>query len=304
LSSTLLGNPDAFWGALRSGIDVIGGGSVYANGNQIDFGYTVEHTLRLALYATSIASVIGLPLGCVLGLGRFRGRGVLLAIGNALTRAPPVVVGILIMLSISAQTVFGGSPGPGGDGTTDPRLVFSGPLVGLIPPSVSTPWFHVAISTAVFAQTLLALPIVIALTATALQRVPVALLDQAEACGASSWARGRLALREARAAVLAAIIVAMGVTMTAIGALYVTGGDVGDCTASAAAAVGSGCYRFNSLALAALEYGTKSQANGSFDTGPLGFAYAMLLMALFLVTAIALTFLQQSRSSWIAGGQS
>jgi len=304
LSSTLLGNPDALWGALRSGLHVIAGAPVYANGDQIDFRYTVEHTLRLAGYATSIASVIGLPLGCVLGLGRFRGRGVLLAIGNALTRSPPVVVGVLIVLSVSSQTVFGTPPGPGGDGTTDPRLIFSGPLAGLIPPSVSTPWFHLAISTAVFAQTLLALPIVIALSATALQRVPVALLDQAEACGASWWARGRLALREARAAVLAGIIVALGVTMTAIGALFVTGGDVGACTASAAAAVGSGCYRTNSLALAALHYGTASQSNGTFDTGPLGFAYAMLLMALFLVTAVALTFLQQSRSSWIAGGQS
>jgi tungstate transport system permease protein len=304
VSSTLLGNPDALWGALQSGFHVIRGGQVYANGDQVDFRYTVEHTLRLAVYATSIASVIGLPVGCVLGLGRFRGRGPLLAIGNALTRSPPVVVGVLIVLSISAQDVFGGMPGAGGDGTTNPHLIFSGPLAGVIPPSISTPWFHVGISIAVFAQTLLALPIVIALSATALQRVPRALLEQAEVCGASWWARGRLALREARAAVLAGIIVAMGVTMTAIGALFVTGEDFGSCSAAASAAVGNGCVRYNSLALAALHYGTTSQTNGTYDTGPLGFAYAMLLMGLFLVTAIALTFLQQSRSSWIAGGQS
>jgi tungstate transport system permease protein len=279
---------------------VIDGRPVYANGDQVDFRYTVEHTLRLAVYATSIAAVVGLPLGCVLGLGRFRGRGPLLAIGNALTRSPPVVVGVLIVLSMSSQyAVEGGGPAhlpPSGP-------VYSGPLAGAIPPSISTPWFHVGISIAVFAQTLLALPIVIALSATALQRVPRALLEQAEVCGASWWARGRLALREARAAVLAGIIVAMGVTMTAIGALFVTGEDFGGCTAAAAAAVGHGCLRYNSLALAALHYGTTSQSNGTYDTGPLGFAYAMLLMALFLVTAIALTFLQQSRSSWIAGGQ-
>jgi tungstate transport system permease protein len=298
----LLGNPDALWGALKSGIHVIEAGKSYAGGDQIDFRYTLDHTLRLAVYATVIASVIGMPFGCILGLGRFRGRGALLAVGNALTRSPPVVVGVLVLLSVSSQyAVEGGGPTdlpPSG-------RVYSGPLTGLLPPSITTPWFHVGISMDVFVQMLLALPIVIALSATAVQRVPAGLLDQAEACGASWWGRARLAVREARSGVLAAVIVAMGVTMTAVGALFVVTGGEGGCSSTVSAAVGQSCFRYQNLALAALHYGTTSQtSSATYDTGPLGYAYAILLMALFVVTAAALTFLQHSRSSWIAGGQS
>jgi ABC-type tungstate transport system substrate-binding protein len=302
VSASLLGNPAALWGELKAGWHVIEAGHSYNGGEgaQDDFWYTVQHTLRLGLWATGIAAVIGLPLGALLGLGRFRGRGPLLAIGNALTRAPPVVVGVLVILSISAQSAVQAAPGHG-DVNSSGR-VYRGPLAGLIPPSVSTRWFHIGISMDVFVQSLLALPIVIALTATALQRVAPALLEQAEACGASWFARGRLALREARAGVLASIIVAMGVTMTAIGALFLTTSGEGLC----AGAVNTGqCFRYTNLGLATLHYGTTSQTNApGFDTGPLGIAYAMLMMALFLVTAVALTFLQHSRSSWIAGGQS
>jgi ABC-type tungstate transport system substrate-binding protein len=301
VSASLLGNPAALWGELKAGWHVIESGHSYNGGEGAldDFWYTVQHTLRMALWATAIAAAIGLPVGCLLGLGRFRGRGPLLAIGNALTRSPPVVVGVLVLLSMSSQSAF--QPAPGHGDVNVASRVYRGPLAGLIPPSVSTRWFHLGISMDVFVQSLLALPIVIALTATALQRVAPALLDQAEACGASWPARGRLALREARAGVLAGVIVAMGVTMTAIGALFLTTSGEGTCPGQVSV---HGCFRYTNLGLATLHYGTTSQSLGPYDTGPLGFAYAMLLMGLFLVTAVALTFLQQSRASWIAGGQS
>jgi tungstate transport system permease protein len=302
VSASLLGDPAGLWGELKAGWHVIKAGHSYNGGEGAhdDFWYTVQHTLRMGLWATGIAAVIGLPVGCLLGLGRFRGRGPLLAIGNALTRAPPVVVGVFVILSISAQSAFQAAPGHG-DVNVSSR-VYRGPLTGLIPPSVTTRWFHVAISMDVFVQMLLALPIVTALTATALQRVPPALLEQAEACGASWLARGRLALREARAGVLASMIVALGVTMTAIGALFLTTSGEGTCAGQVDT---SQCFRYTNLGLATLHYGTTSQSTAAgFDTGPLSFAYAMLMMGLFAVTAIALTFLQHSRASWIAGGQS
>ncbi len=44
---------------------------------------TTLRTLRLAFETTLIASLIGIPIGCIVGIGSFRGRGVLLGIFNA-----------------------------------------------------------------------------------------------------------------------------------------------------------------------------------------------------------------------------
>jgi tungstate transport system permease protein len=289
-------NLGRFWPSLRAGFNLIlSGGGINYEGFHSSFLYTTEHTVFLALYSTGIAMVIGLPLGCVLGLGRFRGRRALLAIGNALARVPPVVVGVFILLNTGSQTqnVYPSGLSAGG-------RMFTGPLRGIIPVSLSTPAFHLSISIDTIAQSCLALPIIIALSATALQRVSGDLLDQAQAYGASRRKRAVLALREARTAVLAAIIVAMGVTITAVGALYIVGVQQGACPKH-----GPLCDRSDSLSLETL-VGWQHSASppAPQDQLALSIAYAELLIGVFFVMAATLTFLQQNRSSWIAGGQS
>jgi tungstate transport system permease protein len=232
----------------------------------------------VAVEATGIATVIGPPIGCALGVGRFPGRGALLAIGNSLTRVPPVVIGVLVLLLVTQESQFGG-----------------GPLASLN-------WLNTP-SSIVFAQTLLAIPVLIALTATAVQRVPIDLLDQARAFGASGWRLGLLALREARTAVLAAILVAMGLTIATIGAIVASGAQLfvnvpppachTYCSAAVTLAVGT---LFN--------FRTSSGGVNGQDTEPRAIAYAVILIGLFLVLAAGLTFLQQRRASWIAGAQS
>jgi ABC-type tungstate transport system substrate-binding protein len=299
--SHLLNSGAGFWAELKVAFRLItSGGGADENGQHTAFMYTAKHTLLLALYATGIAAVVGLPFGCVLGLGRFRGRRALIAIGNALARVPPVVVGVFILVGTSGVTQYGYAADLHSGGR-----VFMGPLAGIVPVSIATPAFTFSISTPVFAQTLLALPIIIALSATALQRVPAGLLDQAQVFGASRARRGVLALREARPAVLAAVIVAMGVTITAVGALYLVGAGQSGCK------VVNGiqsrvCDASDSLALSALtNWQNPGFANpGAPDAGALAFAYAELLIGIFVVLAATLTFLQQTRTSWIAGGQS
>jgi ABC-type tungstate transport system substrate-binding protein len=290
-------NLGRFWPSLRAGFNLIlSGGGINYEGFHSSFLYTTEHTVFLALYSTGIAMVIGLPLGCVLGLGRFRGRRALLAIGNALARVPPVVVGVFILLNTGSQSqnVYPSGASAGG-------RVFTGPLQGIIPVSLSTPAFHLSISIDTIAQSCLALPIIIALSATALQRVSSELLDQAQAFGASRWRRAVLALREARTAVLAAIIVAMGVTITAVGALYIVGVQANEVCSKH----GPLCDRSDSLSLETL-VGWQHSASPPAppDQLALSIAYAELLIGVFFVMAATLTFLQQNRSSWIAGGQS
>jgi tungstate transport system permease protein len=225
---------------------------------------TTLRTLLLGFEATAIAAAVGLPLGCLLAIGRFRGRRGLLALASALTKVPPVVVGAVVLVLVREESPWGGGP-----------LAAFG----------NSPHF----GKTNIAQTLLVFPIIVALTATALQTVAPGLLEQARAYGAPGWRRGLLALREARAAVLAGVILALGVALTAIGAIAVAGGGIGNA---------------NNNEPYTLATGTLSSFNQSYDTyrgEPLAVAYATILLGLFLLLAAGATALQRSRGGWIAG---
>jgi tungstate transport system permease protein len=215
---------------------------------------TTLRTLRVALEATGIAILIGLPAGSMLGIGRFRGRRVLLALSNGAARLPPVAVGQLVWLLMWPDSRWGGG------------------ILG------SLGWLY-TMNAVIVVQTLLALPIVIALTASAVQQIPAGLLEQAQAYGAPSWRRATLALREARTGVLAAIITAMGVAISAIGAILIVGTSLGDAT----------------LATAAVTHWNNGGENAD------AVAYGTVLLGLFFILAAILTRVQQHRSTWIPG---
>jgi tungstate transport system permease protein len=153
-------------------------------------------TVQVAVWSTLAALAIGLPLGLLLGLETFRGRRAGLAAANAGLGFPPVFVGIVLAL-----------------------LFFRGaPLGGL----------HLlyTVQGIVVAQTILALPIVIAFTAAAVHAVPTGLFDQARALGASRARIWALALREARVGVFAAAIGALGAALAEVGAVVLVGGNI------------------------------------------------------------------------------
>jgi tungstate transport system permease protein len=76
------------------------------------------------------------------------------------------------------------------------------------------------------AQTILALPFIVALGAAAIQGLPSGLLSQARVLGADRGQLALLALREARIGVLAAIIAALGSALSEVGAIVIVGGNV------------------------------------------------------------------------------
>ena len=104
-----------------------------------------------------------------------------------------------------------------------------GPLGGL-------GWIY-TLNAVILAQTLLALPVVVALTVAAVQAVPAGLLEQARALGARRPRLARLALREARIGVLAALIAALGTAMASVGAVLVVGSSLGTRRRSPSAAL-------------------------------------------------------------------
>jgi tungstate transport system permease protein len=153
-------------------------------------------TIQVAVVSTAVAALIGLPIGLTIGLGRFRGRGLLQALANASMAIPPVLIGLLLFLVLVPQGPLGSL-----QLTATRRAVF-------------------------IAQTVLALPYVIALSAAAVQGLGSGLLDQARSLGAGRVQLYSLALREARIGVMAAIIAALGTALSEVGAIVIVGGNI------------------------------------------------------------------------------
>jgi tungstate transport system permease protein len=153
-------------------------------------------TVRVALVATAAATVVGLPAGLALGLGRFRGRRTLQVLANASLAIPPVLGGVFVLLLLLPGGVLGGL-----------RIEFT--LRGVY-----------------LAQTLLALPYIVALTPAAVRGLEPGLIEQARLFGADRAALSVLVLREARAGVLAAVIAALASTLSEVAAVIIVGGNV------------------------------------------------------------------------------
>jgi tungstate transport system permease protein len=162
-------------------------------------------TLHTSAIAGAAAALVGLPIGLLLGVGRFRGRAVLHALANASLGFPPVLLGLILYL------------------VADPP----GPLGGLLRLSDAG---HL-VSTLCICQAILALPYVVALSAAAVQQLGPELPAQARLLGAARWQITTLALREARVGIVAALIAGLAATFTEVGAQAVlTGLDPGSAT--------------------------------------------------------------------------
>ena len=177
------------WDELRQAVPMIVHGNPYLLS-------IISFTLQVAAVATAIASAIGLPIGLAIGLGRFRGRHVLRILANASVALPPVLVGVLLFVLSVPQAPLG--------------------ALHLI-------WTRRAVFVA---QTILALPYVVALTAAAVQGLPPGLLAQARLLGAGRRQLCALALREARIGVIAAVIAALGTTLSEVAAIAIFGGNI------------------------------------------------------------------------------
>jgi ABC-type dipeptide/oligopeptide/nickel transport system permease component len=91
---------DSFWNVLASAI-----GLVFAF--DPDLMEIVGLSMQVTMSAVAIACLIGFPLGAIAGAFRFPGRTLLSIILNALMGLPPVVVGLLVYLMLSASGPLG-----------------------------------------------------------------------------------------------------------------------------------------------------------------------------------------------------
>jgi len=206
-------------------------------------GELVVRTLRLAFESTAIALVLGLPLACAIGIGRSRRSGWGLVVANAGLGLPPVAVGVYLFLLLSGYTTpWGGS------------------------------WLD-TMNGMVLGQTVLALPIIVAIAAIAIRGLPDGLIDQARAFGASGWRLGLFVLREAKLGVLTAVIVALGSAMAEVGAVTLIGGNSENTTSTLASQVI-----------------TDAEGAGGI---PAAVEHVIVLMALMLILGLVFTVAQQ-----------
>ena len=76
-------------------------------GLDADLVEIVALSLRVSLSAVLLGCVLGLPLGAALALVRFPGRGLVVAVLNAMMGLPPVVAGLLVYLLLSRAGPLG-----------------------------------------------------------------------------------------------------------------------------------------------------------------------------------------------------
>ena len=162
-------------------------------------GEVIEITLRSLAVSSSavfLAALIGIPLGALLALGRFRGRRLARALVNTFMGLPPVVVGLVVVLVLARRGPFGSL-----------ELLYS--TAGMV-----------------LAQFVIAMPIVAGLTVSALNGLDPGLRLQLLALGAESMTVARALLWECRQGVYAAVMAAFGRVCAEVGAVMMVGGNI------------------------------------------------------------------------------
>jgi tungstate transport system permease protein len=153
-------------------------------------------SIKVSLSAAVIGFVLGAPCGAALALWRFPGRRVLIAFANALLGLPPVVVGLFVYL----------------------MLTRSGPLGSL-------GWLFTP-AAMILAQTILTMPIIVALSHRACEAVWGQHGDSLRIAGATRFRALPMVLAMARTGLVTAFIAAFGRAIAEVGAIIIVGGNI------------------------------------------------------------------------------
>jgi len=146
--------------------------------------------------ATILGSAIGIPLGALIGLKEFGGKGAVKTITYTLYGFPPVLSGLFIYYIFSRA-------GPLGE-------------FGIL----FTP------TAMILAETLLVIPLVTGITITSVVEVDKAIKDTVKALGATPKQSVLTVMREAWVGLVMACMVGFGRVIAEVGAAYLVGGNI------------------------------------------------------------------------------
>ena len=157
-------------------------------------------SIRVSFVAVALACLIGMPLGALLAVARFPGRGAVIVLVNALMGLPPVVVGLLVYLLLSN----------------------SGPL-GVLQ-LLYTP------TAMIIAQTVLVTPIVAALSRQVIEDLNAEYAEQLRSLGVGRLATVATLLWDGRYSLMTAALAGFGRAIAEVGAVIIVGGNINHVT--------------------------------------------------------------------------
>ena len=184
---------ESFWGILDESVGLILAGDA-------DLIEIIGLSLRVTLTAVAFACIIGLPLGALVGAFSFPGRTAATVVLNALMGLPPVVVGLVVYLILSAA-------GP------------LGPLGLLYTPTAM-----------IIAQTILVTPIVAALTRQVVEDLHREYAEQFSSLQVGPFDRVVALLWDARYSLLTVALAGFGRAVSEVGAVIIVGGNINHVT--------------------------------------------------------------------------
>ena len=190
-------------------------------------------SLRVSLTAVILASLLGVYLGFLMAVKDYWGKRFSVSLVNTLLALPTVVIGLIVYSLISRRGPLG--------------------IFGLLYTPLAM----------IIGQFILAVPIIIALTHSAVQGIDKRVRNTALTLGATEAQSAWTLIKEARYAVLAAVITGFGRVIAEVGAAMMLGGNI------------KGSTRVMTTAIA-LE-----TAKGEF-----GFAIALGIILLFVAFSI------------------
>lgn len=160
----------------------------------------VALSLRVSLSAVAIACVLGVPAGALLAVVKFPGRGALVVLLNAFMGLPPVVVGLVVYMLLSA----------------------SGPLgvLGLL----YTP------AAMIIAQAVLIFPIITSLSRQTVADMHGEYDEYLRSLGAGRLATVLTLIRDARFSLLTVALAGLGRAIGEVGAVMIVGGNINHVT--------------------------------------------------------------------------
>jgi tungstate transport system permease protein len=153
-------------------------------------------SLQVSLTAVVGACVIGLPLGTLVAISRFRGRTALIILLNALMGLPPVVVGLLIYLLLSNAGPLGWL-----------RLLYTPEAM-------------------IIAQTVLIAPIVAALSREVIEQLNQEYAEQFRSLSVPRVTAATTLLWDARYSLLTVALAGFGRAIAEVGAVIIVGGNI------------------------------------------------------------------------------
>ena len=153
-------------------------------------------SLRVSVTSTVLASIVGVPLGFIIAISRFKGKHHVEVALNTCMALPTVVVGLTVYSFISRRGPLG--------------------AYGLL----FTP------SAMVIGQFILATPIITALSLAATKSIDARVGETARTLGANAIQTASAILGEARYAILVAIVAGFGRVIAEVGSAMILGGNI------------------------------------------------------------------------------